>query len=218
MYVADEEQTRKTLSDAHLPAESQPGRAQRADPWVVDRAQKTAAWRATGGKAVEEGERCGSLEGAWALHGGRLGKVYRVQKDWRGLGIVIRYADDGAYSGALEPAALAPAGPAQVAKGEAILADPGLPARRTAAWRRHSSRAPGEGAWAVHSGRLGKVFLVRPKGAGLYGPSASFVLNIRYADDGAMSELLEPRNVAAASPTQVAKGEAMLDGLGTGPS
>ena len=49
-----------------------------------------------------------------------------------------------------------------MAEGEAILADPALPARRTAAWA--AGGAPGAGAWALHGGRLGKVVSVNHYG------------------------------------------------------
>ena len=176
-----------------------------ADPRVVEEAARiTAAW-AAGGAAVA---------GAWAVAGGRLAKVFGVDPgDGR---VLILYADDGAMS-VLHPAALAAAGPAQVAEGEAIVADPGLPARRTAAWA--AGGAPGAGAWALQGrrGRLAKV--VRVAGANC---------KIRYADDGEedwlqlASEFSDPAWQAAAvrvaGPAQVAGGEAMLDALGAGPS
>ena len=75
-------------------------------------ARITAAW-AAGGAPVR---------GAWALHGGRLGKVFGVDS---GDGeVLIVYADD---SGRLRLAALAAAGPAQVAEGEAMLDALGAP-------------------------------------------------------------------------------------------
>ena len=66
--------------------------------------------------------------------------------------------------------------------------------------------APVVGAWAVHDGRLGKVIGVHSDGARV---------EIVYADDGGriawLEPGLEPANVAAAGPAQVAEGEAMLD-------
>jgi hypothetical protein len=151
----------------------------------------------------------------WAVHGGRLGKVVHVDPI---LGVLIVYADDGAGNDFLQSAALAAAGPAQVPEGEAILADPGLPARRTAAWA--AGGAPGVGAWArvharvpVHGGRLGKVFLVHPDCLG-------GMVKTRYADDGVQSDLQgpwSPQDVAAAAPSHVAEGEAQLDALGAAP-
>jgi hypothetical protein len=57
------------------------------------------------------------------VHGGRLAKVTYVYPagDDRLSDVAILYADDGVRSGFLEPAALAVAGPAQVAEGEAML-------------------------------------------------------------------------------------------------
>jgi hypothetical protein len=87
-----------------------------------------------------------------------------------------------------------------VVEGEAILADPRLPARRTAAWA--AGGAPGASAWAVHGGRLGKVAAVLSDAGDLY-------VGIVYADDGEASECLEAALVAAAAPAhEVAEGEA----------
>ena len=144
-----------------------------------------------------------AVTGAWALHGGRLAKI--VNHDPEYGRVQILYADDGVMNGSLAPADLAPASPPQVAEGEAILADPELPARRTAAWA-----AGGEavaGAWALHRGRLGKVVGVLFDGVG-----------ICYADDAVWSYGLEPADVAPASPVQVVQGEAQLDALGARPS
>ena len=66
----------------------------------------------------------------------------------------------------------------------------------------------GQGAWAVHGGRLGKVYAVRPNHG----------VAIVYADDGVMSGWLKGAALAAAGPAQVAEGEAQLDALGAGPS
>ena len=158
-------------------------------------ARITAAWAAGGALA----------EGAWAVHGGRLAKVVYVNPN--DGEVVVLYADDGASSDFLQPARIAPASPAQVAEGEAILADPGLPARRTSAWA--AGGAPVRGAWALHAGRLCKVTLIVNDGE---------VLILNYADDGAASDYLQPAALAAAGPAQVAEGEAMLDALGAGPS
>jgi hypothetical protein len=81
------------------------------------------------------------------------------------------------------------------------------PARATAAWA--AGGAPVGGEWAVHGGRLGKVDIVALDGSDLA---------ITYADDGECSGIVEIADVAAASPAQVAEGEAMLDALGAGPS
>ena len=81
------------------------------------------------------------------------------------------------------------------------------PARITAAWAAGGALA--EGAWAVHGGRLAKVVYVNPNDGEVV---------VLYADDGAESGRLQPEDVAAAGPAQVAEGEAMLDALGAGPS
>ena len=199
ILYADDGVMNGSLAPADLATASPPqvaeGEAILADPELP--ARRTAAW-AAGGKAGVS---------AWALHRGRLGKVASVNfldHVSRGGNVVIFYADGG-VSGSLAPADLAPASLAQVAEGEAILADPELPARRTAAWA-----AGGEavaGAWALHRGRLGKVVGVLFDGVG-----------ICYADDAVWSYGLEPADVAPASPVQVVQGEAQLDALGARPS
>ena len=174
---------------------------------VEEAARITAAWAAGG--APEEG--------AWAMHGGRLAKIVTVDPD--DGAVAILYADDGAQSDDLEPADVAAAGPAQVAEGEAILADPGLPARRTAAWA--AGGAAVRGAWALHGGELGKVGSVHSDDSG------NFAVRILYfwrhtingeLQEVSWSDLLRLAAVAAAGPAQVAEGEAMLDALGAGPS
>jgi hypothetical protein len=92
------------------------------------------------------------------VHAGRLAKVSGAGKK-----VVIIYTDDGRFfpeqgdrtSSATGAKA---ASPTQVAEGEAILADPALPARRTAAWAAGGKPVPG--AWAVQKqdGRLGKIY------------------------------------------------------------
>jgi hypothetical protein len=97
------------------------------------------------------------------VHGGRLAKVIDVDPD--DGDVVILYADDGTWSGDLEPRVVAAAGPAQVAEGEAMLdalgAPPSSPPGRQppppssprAVWRNDLQLVPGRGEslWTVWS-------------------------------------------------------------------
>jgi hypothetical protein len=134
--------------------------------------------------------------------------------------VVIVYTDDGAIfpeqgDRTSTAAGAKAASPSQVAEGEAILADPGLPARRTAAWA--AGGKPVRGAWAVqkHDGRLGKIC-----GFG-FGDAYYTNVQLVYAEDGAESlkrmysaDDLKTADLKAASPTQAVEGEAKLDALG----
>ena len=131
-------------------------------------------------------------------------------------------------SGWLEPADVAPATPTQVVEGEALLAERAEcaarrgaeRAERAARWAAAGWTADGSymvaGAWVLYGCRLGKV--VRTQGSQDYysiAPGAlATIYEILYADSGLQTDgwmdLNDDEILYAASPAQVAEGEAML--------